>query len=85
MTESAQSAAQGAAQKSPPAILQTRRDAVVTITLNRPERLNALDHALARGLLEALNQAAEDKTVRAVVLTGSGRGFCAGGDLLRAA
>ena len=51
------------------------------ITLNRPERLNALNSALGQALLDALNGLAEDAAVRAVVLTGAGRGFCAGGDI----
>jgi 2-(1,2-epoxy-1,2-dihydrophenyl)acetyl-CoA isomerase len=54
---------------------------VVTLTLNRPERLNALNSALGQALLDALNGLAEDTAVRAVVLTGAGRGFCSGGDL----
>lgn len=52
-----------------------------TLTLNRPERLNALNSALGQALLGSLNGAAKDTTVRAVVLTGAGRGFCAGGDI----
>jgi len=71
------------AQPAPgtPLILQARQDDVLTITLNRPDRLNALDHGLGRALVEALNHAAEDKSVRSVVLTGAGRSFCSGGDL----
>lgn len=64
-----------------PLVLQSRRDAVSTITLNRPERLNALNGALCQELLDALNGAANDGAVRVVVLTGAGRGFCAGGDI----
>jgi 2-(1,2-epoxy-1,2-dihydrophenyl)acetyl-CoA isomerase len=64
-----------------PLVLESRRAAVSTITLNRPERLNALNSALGQALLDALNCAAEDNAVRAVVLTGAGRGFCAGGDI----
>ncbi len=75
MTESAQSVSSTAL------VLEERKGAVVTLTLNRPERLNALDVALARALVEALGRVAEDPAVRAVVLTGAGRGFCAGGDL----
>jgi 2-(1,2-epoxy-1,2-dihydrophenyl)acetyl-CoA isomerase len=66
---------------SAPLVLQSRRDAVATLTLNRPERLNALNSALGQALLEALNGLAQDIGVRAVVLTGAGRGFCAGGDI----
>jgi enoyl-CoA hydratase/carnithine racemase len=64
-----------------PLVLETRRDAVSTLTLNRPERLNALNNALGQALVDSLNRLAEDTTVRAVVLTGAGRGFCAGGDI----
>lgn len=62
-------------------MLESRRDAVSTLTLNRPERLNALNSALGQALVDALNIVAEDVTVRAVVITGAGRGFCAGGDI----
>ena len=63
---------------SAPLVLESRRDAVSTLTLNRPERLNALNSALGQALLEALHGLANDATVRAIVLTGAGRGFCAG-------
>jgi 2-(1,2-epoxy-1,2-dihydrophenyl)acetyl-CoA isomerase len=56
------------------------RDGVLAVTLNRPEALNAWNPALGRGLLAALEQAAEP-LVRAVVLTGRGRAFSAGADL----
>jgi 2-(1,2-epoxy-1,2-dihydrophenyl)acetyl-CoA isomerase len=62
-------------------VLESRRDSVSTITLNRPERLNAMNSALGQALLEALNSVMQDHAVRAVVLTGAGRGFCAGGDI----
>jgi 2-(1,2-epoxy-1,2-dihydrophenyl)acetyl-CoA isomerase len=54
---------------------------IVTLRLNRPEKLNALNVELARALVQALVHAGDDKTVRAIVITGAGRGFCAGGDL----
>ncbi|WP_290055500.1 enoyl-CoA hydratase/isomerase family protein, partial [Amycolatopsis solani] len=55
--------------------------AVRVLTLNRPEKLNALDTALTRSLSEAFTAADADRDVRALVLTGAGRGFCAGADL----
>ena len=54
---------------------------VATITLNRPERMNAVSDNLGRELNRALRQAGEENEVRAVVLTGAGRGFCSGLDL----
>jgi 2-(1,2-epoxy-1,2-dihydrophenyl)acetyl-CoA isomerase len=57
------------------------RERVAWITLNRPETLNALTPALGRELLAALEQLGDDETVRCVVITGAGRGFCAGADL----
>ena len=54
---------------------------VATITLNRPERLNAMTEDLIGGVLDCLEQASADDAIRVVVLTGAGRGFCAGGDL----
>lgn len=56
-------------------------DGVATLTLNRPDALNALDAELRRALLAALKDAARDEAVRAVVIAGAGRGFCAGADL----
>jgi 2-(1,2-epoxy-1,2-dihydrophenyl)acetyl-CoA isomerase len=58
----------------------SRDDGVQTITLNRPEKLNAFNRALHEGLHQALEEA-RDPTVRAVVITGAGRGFSAGQDL----
>ena len=58
----------------------TREGAVQTITLNRPDVMNAFNRALHAGLNDALKQA-RDPDVRAVVITGAGRGFCAGQDL----
>jgi 2-(1,2-epoxy-1,2-dihydrophenyl)acetyl-CoA isomerase len=56
-------------------------DGVLTVTLNRPEALNALTWELMRRLNEALQEAAVDPQVRVVVLTGAGRGFCSGGHM----
>ncbi len=59
-----------------------RNGAVMTIVINRPERRNALNEAVATGIVHALDAAEADRGVRAVVLTGAGdRAFCAGGDL----
>ncbi len=54
---------------------------ITTITLNRPEKLNALMGHMRRDLAEALEHAGSDRTVRVVVVTARGRAFCAGGDL----
>jgi enoyl-CoA hydratase/carnithine racemase len=56
-------------------------DHVLTITLNRPDRLNAFTPTMAGELIEALDRADADDDVRAIVVTGAGRGFCAGADL----
>jgi len=56
-------------------------DGVVTLTLGRAERLNGLDNSLLEGIAEALRVCASSPEIRAVVLTGNGRGFCAGADL----
>jgi 2-(1,2-epoxy-1,2-dihydrophenyl)acetyl-CoA isomerase len=62
-------------------VLTTHEGGVLTITLNRPEVFNALNAATHKALNAALEQARTDDAVRAVVLTGAGRGFCAGQDL----
>src|SRR6267142_472187 len=56
-------------------------DGIVTITLNRPERLNAFVGHMRRDLAEALEEAGSDPHVRVVIITGEGRAFCAGGDV----
>ena len=56
-------------------------DAVATITLNRPDRLNAFTATMMRELVDAFDRVDADDDVRAVVVTGAGRGFCAGADL----
>ena len=60
-------------------------DGVASITLNRPEVLNSFTRPMAGAMLDALGRAADDDSIRAVVLTGAGRGFCAGQDLAEAA
>ena len=62
-------------------LLTEDKGAVRIITLNRPEKRNALDTALTRDLLETLRTTDADEAVRCVVLTGAGPGFCAGADL----
>jgi len=56
-------------------------DHVLTITLDRPDRLNAFTPTMARELIEAFDRSDADDDVRAVIVTGAGRGFCAGADL----
>jgi enoyl-CoA hydratase/carnithine racemase len=54
---------------------------IATITLNRPESMNALSPQMGEGLIEAIEEADKDDIVRVVVITGAGRAFCAGGDI----
>ena len=61
--------------------LESLSDRVATLTLNRPDRLNALSTSIMDGLHEALPRLAADPQVAVIVLTGAGRGFCAGGDV----
>ncbi|CAM5463416.1 enoyl-CoA hydratase/isomerase family protein [Streptomyces purpurascens] len=68
-----------------PAVLHTTADQVLTITLNRPETLNALTPDQRDEVVQLLAKASATADVRAVVLTGTGRGFCAGADLRGAA
>src|SRR5918999_3977345 len=56
-------------------------DAILTITLNRPDKLNAFIGHMRRDLAEALERAGSDRNVRVVIITGAGRAFCAGGDV----
>jgi 2-(1,2-epoxy-1,2-dihydrophenyl)acetyl-CoA isomerase len=62
-------------------ILTIAADRITTITLNRPEKLNAFAGTMREDLLAALESAERDKGCRAVVITGAGRAFCAGGDV----
>ncbi|WP_337287808.1 enoyl-CoA hydratase [Candidatus Methylomirabilis sp.] len=63
------------------ALIHTVTGSVATITLNRPDRYNALNGRMVEELLEAVLACHEDQAVRAVVLTGAGQAFCAGGDV----
>ncbi len=64
-----------------PTLLSTLDAGVLTLTLNRPAKLNAIDNALGVALLDALQAAANDPAVRVIRLRGSGRAFCAGRDV----
>jgi 2-(1,2-epoxy-1,2-dihydrophenyl)acetyl-CoA isomerase len=62
-------------------LLESREGPVITLTMNRPDRLNALNNDLSISLNEAISRIAADHSVHVVILTGAGRAFCAGGDL----
>jgi enoyl-CoA hydratase len=62
-------------------VVEQVRPGIAKITLNRPERLNAMNHALVSDLYDALDTLGADRSCRVIVLTGAGRGFCAGLDL----
>lgn len=64
-----------------PTVVTTREGAVSVVTLNRPDRLNAIDPATNRLLRTSLQEADHDPDTRVIVLTGAGRGFCTGGDI----
>jgi len=66
---------------SQPVLLERLEGGVMTLTLNRPERLNALSSPLIEALLGAVKRAGAEPECRAVLITGAGRGFCAGADL----
>jgi 2-(1,2-epoxy-1,2-dihydrophenyl)acetyl-CoA isomerase len=66
-------------------LIESISEGVATLTLNRPERLNALSAPIMDGLLEALPRLAADPSVGVIVVTGAGRAFCAGGDVKRMA
>jgi 2-(1,2-epoxy-1,2-dihydrophenyl)acetyl-CoA isomerase len=66
---------------SQPVLLDRVEGGVLTLTLNRPERLNALNGALIEALSAGIKRAGTDPECRAVLITGAGRGFCAGADL----
>jgi 2-(1,2-epoxy-1,2-dihydrophenyl)acetyl-CoA isomerase len=66
---------------APPVLFESREDSIVTLTMNRPDRLNALNNDLSTALNKTLGRIARDQSVFVVILTGEGRAFCAGGDL----
>lgn len=70
-----------AAPEPPAVLLSQRQGSILQLTLNRPDKLNALNPALQSALAQALTAAAQDSGVRAIILTGAGRAFCAGLDL----
>ncbi|MBT3372682.1 MAG: crotonase/enoyl-CoA hydratase family protein [Rhodospirillaceae bacterium] len=66
-------------------ILYDVEDGVLTITLNRPDKLNAFTGVMLTEIIDAMDRADADDEVRAIIFTGAGRGFCAGADLSRGA
>ena len=62
-------------------LLYDMKDGVATLTLNRPERLNALGDTLRDDLQDAVTRASDDPEVRVMIVTGAGKGFCSGGDV----
>lgn len=72
---------EGTTPSAPEPLLVRREGSTLLLTLNRPERLNAVSLPLYRSLEEELRRAGSDRSVRCVVLTGAGRAFCVGADL----
>src|SRR3954447_1666404 len=66
---------------NPDAVLYERRGAVALLTLNRPERLNAWNGDIENRYFDLLEQSGDDPDVKVIVVTGAGRGFCAGADM----
>src|SRR5271168_1910879 len=64
-------------------IVFTKENRIATITLNRPAKLNAYSEVMVHEILAALADSRDDESIRAVIITGSGRGFCSGGDVSR--
>ena len=65
-------------------ILYTESEGIAVIMLNRPDKLNAWTHIMAGEVWDAMHRAADDDAVKVIVLTGAGRGFCAGAILRKA-
>ncbi len=64
-------------------IILAKETHIATIALNRPEKLNAYSEVMVHEILSALGDARDDENIRAVIITGVGRGFCSGGDISR--
>lgn len=64
-------------------IVYEKAGAIATVTMNRPDKLNAYSETMVHEILAALADARDDDQIRAVILTGAGRGFCSGGDISR--
>jgi 2-(1,2-epoxy-1,2-dihydrophenyl)acetyl-CoA isomerase len=64
-----------------PVLVESREGTIVTLTMNRPDRLNALNNDLSTALNDAISRIAADPSIHVMILTGAGRAFCAGGDL----
>ena len=62
-------------------VLLNVQDGIATLTLNRPDKRNAMSDEMRTQFVNALESVAADKAIRALVLTGAGKGFCAGGDI----
>ena len=62
-------------------IIYTVTDSILTLTLNRPESLNAFNLEMQNELLDACDRADADDNIKAIIVTGAGRAFCAGADL----
>jgi len=68
-------------QAREPVLLRDDRDAICTLTMNRPQQMNLLTSDMLAALQDAFNAISKDRGIRVVVLAGSGKGFCAGHDL----
>ena len=64
-------------------IIVGEREGIATITLNRPDKLNALNDQMVEELISAIGDIEENRSIRVLVITGSGRAFCAGGDVMQ--